>query len=134
MVLYTAPGGTPGKAWSMNAFNPGDPDGISSDEPGGEMPDASWPMQLAGPAASAKAAPPMNVTTSPTARITNTRARPRRDLATLTRLTPLRLEHNVNSVSAVARTLREPSPSTSSGKQQELLLYYPHDGSKGNSR
>src|SRR5215207_8917406 len=52
-----APGGVSGKFSRMNACNSGIPLGNSSDDPGGEMFDASCPTQLAGAPASANAVP-----------------------------------------------------------------------------
>src|SRR5947208_315468 len=57
MELTTAPGGTPGKDSRTNGSSSGIPPANSGEEPGGEIPDASWPMQLAGPPASPKATP-----------------------------------------------------------------------------
>jgi hypothetical protein len=45
------PGGVPGELSRKNATSSGIPPGTSSDDPGGEILDASWPAQLAGPAA-----------------------------------------------------------------------------------
>jgi hypothetical protein len=55
--LEIAPGGVPGKFSRMNVCNSGIPPGNSSDDPGGEMFDASCPTQLAGAPASANAGP-----------------------------------------------------------------------------